>query len=103
MPEPSDSPRLERAIHDLQTSVSANTIAQQELSSTLKELRSEIAQTYVRQDVLQPMLAGVKKEIEDVRDDIKSHGDWITWGNRLVLTLFIAAVFAVVLMLGGGR
>lgn len=88
--------KLERAIHELQTTVAASTSAQRELSQTLKELRNEIASTYVRQDVLIPTL-------EAIRDDIKTHGEWITWATRIVIALVITAVVGYVISQGGGK
>lgn len=91
-----DASRLERAIHELQTTVATSTTAQRELSQTLKDLRQEIATTYVRQDVLTPTL-------DAIRDDVRAHGEWITWATRIVLALVIAAVVGVVITSGGGR
>lgn len=93
---PAGESRLERAIHDLQSTVATATTAQRELSQTLKELRTEIASTYVRKDVLDPTLAAIK-------EDVQAHGEWITWATRIVLALVIAAVVGLVVTQGGAR
>lgn len=92
----SDATRLERAIHELQTAVMTATSTQRELSQTLKELRQEIATTYVRQDVLNPTL-------DAIREDVRAHGEWITWATRIVLALVIAAVIGYVISNGGAK
>lgn len=85
---------LERALHELKIAVATGTQVQKDLSTTIKELRGEIASTYVRQDVLSPTL-------DAIRDDVKSHGEWITWATRIVLALVIAAVVGFVISQGG--
>lgn len=85
---------LRVAIDRLESAVSANVRAQTELSSTVKDLRAEIASTYVRKDVLDPTLNGLKEKV-------KAHGDWMSWATRIVLSLVIVAVVGVVLYQGG--
>lgn len=92
-PDPRDSMKLERVIHELQTTVQLNISSQRELSQTMKDLRSEIATTYVRKDVLDPTLEAIKQ-------DVRAHGEWITWAMRIVLALVITAVVGAVLVTG---
>lgn len=85
---------LERAIDELKMTVANSILSQNELSSTLKELRLEISTTYVRKDVLDPTLSALK-------DDVQAHDDWIVWAQRIVLGLVIAAVIGFAFATGG--
>lgn len=86
---------LRHALDRLETAVTASVRAQVELSETIKDLRTEIKDTYVRKDVLAPTLNGLEEKV-------KSHGDWMTWANRIVLALVIVSVVGAVLVQGGG-
>lgn len=90
----SSSNNLEHAIQELRATVATSIDSQRELSATMKDLQSEIKDTYVRKDVLDPTLAAIK-------EDIKSHNDWITWAQRIVLALVITAVVGYAMTNGG--
>lgn len=65
-----------------------------DLASTLRELRTEMASTYVRKDVIEPQLA-------EIRKDVDAHTDWMTWAQRLVIGAVIMALLAAVIFAGG--
>ena len=67
-----------------------------DLTTTIEHLRTEMASTYVRKDVLQPQL-------DEIRGDVKSHEDWLTWAQRIVIGLVILALVGLVVTVGGGR
>ena len=66
----------------------------QRLVKQVEDLVREVRSDYVRKDVLEA-------ELRAVRDEVKSHGDWITWAQRIVLALVVAAVVGAVLTNGG--
>lgn len=65
-----------------------------DLTKTLNELRQEMSATYVRKDVLGPQL-------EEIRADIKSHGDWLLWAQRIVIGAVMLALVGLVVYQGG--
>lgn len=83
-----DSPMTQRDVVALNTSI-------RELSTTIKELRIEMATTYVRKDVLEPTL-------DRMQDTLDNHSSWLTWGGRLVLGVVFLALLAGVIVQGGG-
>lgn len=66
----------------------------QRLVKQVEDLVREVRSDYVRKDVMDAT-------INAIRDDVKSHADWITWAQRIVLALVIAAVVGAVLTNGG--
>lgn len=103
----SEPTRLEAAVDALQTAVvslqttlitmehavTTNASSTRDLNETVKGLRTEMAQTYVRKDVLEPMLEGIKL-------NVKEHDDWITWVTRIVISAVIIAVIGGVIVTG---
>lgn len=64
-----------------------------DLTNEVRGLRGEIADTYVRKDVLAPQLDGI-------RATLAAHSGWFTWAGRIVVGLVIVAL--VTLVLSGG-
>lgn len=65
----------------------------QRLVKQVEDLVREVRSDYVRKDVLDAQL-------DAVRDDVKGHGDWITWATRIVIALVVTAVFGYALANG---
>lgn len=91
---------LQLAVNSLQTTlitmehaVTSNASSTRDLNESVKGLRTEMAQTYVRKDVLEPTL-------ETLKANVKEHDDWITWVTRIVLALVLVAVVGGVIVTG---
>ncbi len=65
-----------------------------ELKSAIQGLRGEINTTYVRKDVLNPTIQGL-------REDVDKHSEWFTWATRIVIGAVILGLLAVVIQTGG--
>jgi hypothetical protein len=65
-----------------------------ELQQLPEKLRTENEKTYVRKDVLEPTLEGMKGAID-------RHDNWLTWAQRLVLGAVGLAVLGLVLVSTG--
>jgi hypothetical protein len=74
-----DAANLERAMRDLTTE--------------MREFRKEIAQTYVRKDALEPVLLGLRK-------DVDTHSKWFTWIIQTVGAVIIVGLIG--LLISGG-
>lgn len=66
------------------------------LDRTLDTFQAKVEATFVRQDVLEPRL-------KDLEKDVATHQEWFTWGMRLVLGIVILALLGAVLVQGGGH
>lgn len=77
----------------MQNTLASNTEANKELNQSVKDLRQEMSQTYVRKDVLEPTL-------ETMKAQIKQHNEWFTWAVRIVISLVIVAIVGGVLVSG---
>jgi hypothetical protein len=72
----------------------ALTQALRDNTAAIDKLRLDIDATYVRKDVLEPQLS-------DLRSDIKSHGDWLLWAQRIVLGAVLLGLLGLVVYQGG--
>lgn len=88
---------LQRAVHELRTALTASTESQRELSMTLKELRHEISQTYVRKDVYEAERKSDSKELDEVRADVTSIKGWGVWAIRIIGAVIIVAILGLVI------
>lgn len=86
---PIDEPPTQRDFLHLSTSM-------RDLARTLDQLRTEMASTYVRKDVIEPQLA-------DIRKDVDAHSDWMTWAQRLVIGAVFLGLLGLLIYAGGGR
>lgn len=84
-----DAEMNQRDIESLRTTL-------HELNQTLKALPRDIAATYVRADVLEPRL-------RNIEDDVKQHGDWLTWAQRIVIGAVIVALLGLLFYIGGTK
>ena len=65
------------------------------LDRTIEVFQAKVESTFVRQDVLEPRL-------RDLEKDVEQHQEWFTWGVRLILGIVILALLGAVLVQGGG-
>ena len=65
-----------------------------DLNTTIRDLQRDFAATYVRKDVIEPQL-------QEMRQDIESHDNWLVWAQRLVLGAIIIALIGLVVTNGG--
>lgn len=72
----------------------ALTRALRDLTTGVEKLREDMDATYVRKDVLEPKL-------DTINSTLKSHGDWLTWAQRIVLGAVLIALVALVISQGG--
>lgn len=72
----------------------ALTQALRDLTAGVEKLRDDMDVIYVRKDVLEPQL-------KEIRGDIASHSDWLTWAQRIVIAAVILALLGLVLYQGG--
>lgn len=66
----------------------------QDLTSTIKDLRSEMASTYVRKDVLEPRLGAIE-------DDVSKHSNYFDWIVKTVGAVIILALLGTILAQNG--
>lgn len=64
-----------------------------DLTRTLDQLRSEMASTYVRKDVLEPTLL-------DLRKDVDTHSKWFTWIVQTVGAVIIVGLLGLLFYTG---
>lgn len=64
------------------------------MESLPEKLRTEMAETYVRKDVLEPRLGAIE-------DDVKTHAGYFAWIVRTVGVLIIAALLSTILVQNG--
>lgn len=83
-----DSPFTHRDIEALNQSIRG-------LNETIKELRQEMASTYVRKDVLEPQL-------KEIKDDVARHGSYWDWLVRLIVAAVIIGLLGLLFAQGGG-
>ena len=62
-----------------------------ELNATMRELRTEIASTYVRKDVLEPRVSQIEK-------DVARHGSYFDWIVRLILGTITLSLLGLVIV-----
>lgn len=65
------------------------------LDKTIERFQEQTATTYARKDVMEPRLAAVEKDVEQIQG-------WSTWAVRIVLGAIIVALLGLVLAQGGG-
>lgn len=82
-----EQPPTQRDFHYLSNSM-------QNLARTLDQLRTEMASTYVRKDVIEPQLA-------DIRKDVDAHSDWMTWAQRLIIGAVVLGLLGLLIYVGG--
>lgn len=78
---PRDIIRLEQAITSL--------------TKTIDSFRIEMASTYVRQDVYE-------RDLDNIKDDVEKHDEWLTWALRIVVGLVITALVGIITIQNGG-
>lgn len=66
----------------------------QDLTSTIKDLRTEMSSTYVRKDVLEPQLS-------EIRKDVAQHGTYFDWIVKTVGAVIILALLGTILVQNG--
>lgn len=66
-----------------------------ELKDAVKDLRGEIASTYVRKDVMDPQLA-------EIRRDVAAHSDWLSWAQRIIIGAVMVALLSYVVIQNRG-
>ena len=84
-----DSPLTQRDVQSLRETLD-------KLDRTIENLRKEMASTYVRQDVYE-------RDLANIREDVKQHGDWLTWAQRIVIGAVLLALLGLVVYQGGAR
>lgn len=84
---------LQTTLVMMENAITNNTNSTRDLTQTVKDLRAEMSKDYVRKDVLEPTLEGIKT-------NVKEHDDWITWVTRIVLSLVVVAIVGGVLVTG---
>ena len=72
----------------------ALTMSIRDLTTTIKDLRGEMASTYVRKDVIEPQL-------REIRKDVDQHADYFAWIVRTVGVIIIAALLGTILVQNG--
>lgn len=65
-----------------------------ELRMTVHMLPDRIEQTYVRKDVYDLELAGLRRDVDE-------HSSWLEWAQRIVLAAVLLALLGTVLIQGG--
>lgn len=86
-----EASRLDQAIRDLTAEMKHT---RTEFTTSVDALRHSMDQTYVRKDVIEPRLIAMER-------DTQENAAWITWAQRIVLSLVITAVVGTVLIQGG--
>lgn len=84
-----EQPLTQRDVESLRVTID-------KLDRTLNALPREMAAIYVRTDVLEPRLKNIEAEV-------KEHGDWLTWAQRIVIGAVILALISLIIYTGGAR
>lgn len=90
-----DVPVTQRDIEALRTTLD-------KLDRTVDGLPDRLDRTYVRKDVIDPVLKNITDKVGSINEKVTSLVDWQTWAQRLVLGMVIVAVLGLVLVKGGG-